>query len=71
MYSLEEFVENIAAINEYLYLQGSDEDFSGISTVFVNWKADDQESGIRSCEWAVGKGLSFYEQNITFRSTVL
>ncbi|XP_061189002.1 uncharacterized protein LOC133197151 [Saccostrea echinata] len=34
--------------------RGSDEDYSGISTVFVNWKAYDQESGIRSCEWAVG-----------------
>lgn len=34
--------------------RGPDEDFSGISTVFVNWEANDPESGIRMCEWAVG-----------------
>ena len=35
--------------------KGPDEDYSGVSTVFVNWKASDPESGIRTCEWAVGK----------------
>lgn len=29
--------------------------------MFVNWEANDPESGIRICEWAVGKWM-FYKE---------
>lgn len=29
--------------------------------MFVNWEANDPESGIRICEWAVGKWVFYRE----------
>ena len=51
----------MAQISHYTYsvryvhiLPGLDEDVSEINTVFVNWKAEDLESGIEQCQWAIG-----------------